>query len=142
MRSRILGLGDLDQQPGAGWNTGSRGTPACATGWNIHETLTFYRLPRIHHKHMKSTNMLERLNEEIRRRTRVGADLPQHQQLSTPGASPGRGDPRRLAGGLAGGNHYLNMELLKEHKMILLRQAEAACAKRTNPAWPTRFCTT
>jgi putative transposase len=31
----------------------------------IEETLTFYRLPRQHHKHLKSTNMLERLNEEI-----------------------------------------------------------------------------
>ena len=38
---------------------------------NIEETLTFYRLPRQHHKHLKSTNMLERLNEEIRRRTYV-----------------------------------------------------------------------
>jgi len=33
---------------------------------NIGETLSFYRLPRAHHKHLKSTNMLERLNEEIR----------------------------------------------------------------------------
>ena len=44
------------------------------TGWveeNIDETLTFYRLPRQHHKHLKSTDMLERLNEEIRRRTHV-----------------------------------------------------------------------
>jgi transposase-like protein len=33
------------------------------TGWveeNIDETLTFYRLPRQHHKHLKSTNMLEK----------------------------------------------------------------------------------
>jgi putative transposase len=29
---------------------------------NIEETLTFYRLPREHHKHLKSTNMLERIN--------------------------------------------------------------------------------
>jgi len=27
---------------------------------NIEETLTYYRLPLAHHKHMKSTNMLER----------------------------------------------------------------------------------
>ena len=33
--------------------------------------LSFYRLPRQHHKHLKSTNMLERLNEEIKRRTHV-----------------------------------------------------------------------
>lgn len=42
------------------------------TGWaeeTIEQTLTFFRLPRQHHKHLKSTNMLERLNEEIRRRT-------------------------------------------------------------------------
>jgi putative transposase len=43
---------------------------------NIGETLSFYRLPRAHHKHMKSTNMLERLNEEIRRRTRVVRIFP------------------------------------------------------------------
>ena len=29
---------------------------------HIEETLTFYRLPRQHHKHLKSTNLLERLN--------------------------------------------------------------------------------
>lgn len=43
---------------------------------NIGETLTFYRLPRQHHKHLKSTNMLERLNEEIKRRTRVVRIFP------------------------------------------------------------------
>src|ERR1700741_5474510 len=31
---------------------------------NIEETFTFYRLPKEHHKHLKSTNMLERLNQE------------------------------------------------------------------------------
>jgi transposase-like protein len=38
---------------------------------NIEETFTFYRLPREHHKHLKSTNLLERLNEELKRRTHV-----------------------------------------------------------------------
>ena len=37
---------------------------------NIDETFSVYRLPRAHTR-MKSTNMLERYNEEIRRRTRV-----------------------------------------------------------------------
>ncbi|WP_080654717.1 transposase [Sinorhizobium meliloti] len=41
--------------------------PIATSTW----TLTFFRLPRQHHKHLKSTNMLERLNEEIRRRTYV-----------------------------------------------------------------------
>ena len=43
----------------------------------IEETLTFYWPPRQHHsKHLKSTNMLERLNEEIRRRTYVVRIFP------------------------------------------------------------------
>ncbi|MER9990502.1 IS256 family transposase, partial [Mesorhizobium sp. M0071] len=49
------------------------------TGWAedaIEQTLTFFRLPRQHHKHLKSTNMLERLNEEIRRRTYVVRIFP------------------------------------------------------------------
>ena len=43
---------------------------------SIDETLSFYTLPLQHHKHMKSTNMLERLNEEIKRRTRVVRIFP------------------------------------------------------------------
>jgi transposase-like protein len=43
---------------------------------NIEQTLTFYRLPRQHHKNLKSTNLLERLNEEIRRRTLVARIFP------------------------------------------------------------------
>jgi putative transposase len=43
---------------------------------NIEETLTFYRLPQAHHKHLKSTNMLERLNEELKRRTLVVRIFP------------------------------------------------------------------
>lgn len=38
---------------------------------NIEETFTFYRLPRTHHKHLKSTNLLERFNQELKRRTHV-----------------------------------------------------------------------
>src|SRR5665811_626298 len=46
---------------------------------NISETLTFYRLPREYHKHLKSTNMLERMNEEIKRRTRVVRIFPNQE---------------------------------------------------------------
>jgi putative transposase len=38
---------------------------------NNEETLSFYVLPLAHHKHLKSTNLLERLNEELKRRTLV-----------------------------------------------------------------------
>src|SRR5262245_38197083 len=53
------------------------------TGWveeNIEETLTYFRLPLAHRKHMKSTNMLERLNEEIRRRTYVVRIFPNDER--------------------------------------------------------------
>jgi putative transposase len=79
---------------------------------NIEETLTFYRLPRQHHKNLKSTNLLERLNEEIKRRTLVVRIFP------NPAAC------LRLVRALAVEMHenwieatrYLNMEYLKEHK--------------------------
>jgi hypothetical protein len=43
---------------------------------NIEETLTYYRLPLPHHKHMKSTNMLEQLNQELKRHTHVVRIFP------------------------------------------------------------------
>lgn len=49
------------------------------TAWveeNIEKTLSYYRLPLPHHKHLKSTNMLERLNQEIKRRTHVVRIFP------------------------------------------------------------------
>src|SRR3974390_2802403 len=63
----------------AAWLAKWSGKYAKLTAWvedNIDETLSFYRLPRQHHKHLKSTNMLERLNEEIKRRTHVVRIFP------------------------------------------------------------------
>jgi putative transposase len=37
----------------------------------IEETFTYYRLPQAHHKHLKSTNLIERLNQEFKRRTHI-----------------------------------------------------------------------
>jgi transposase-like protein len=42
----------------------------------IEETFTFYRLPQTHHKHLKSTNLLERFHQEIKRRTLVVRIFP------------------------------------------------------------------
>lgn len=86
---------------------------------NIEETFSFYRLPREHHKHTKSTNMLERLNEEIKRRTHVVRIFPNEASCL------------RLIRALAVEIHenwieatrYLNMDLLEEHKKELLRIA-------------------
>lgn len=43
---------------------------------NIEQTLTYLALPRTHHKHLKSTNMLERLNQELKRRTHIVRIFP------------------------------------------------------------------
>jgi transposase-like protein len=92
------------------------------TAWveeNLEETLSCYRFPRQHHKHLKSTNMLERLNEEIKRRTQVVRIFPNAQSCL------------RLIRALAVETHenwleqhrYLNMEELREHKKLIMRQA-------------------
>jgi putative transposase len=86
---------------------------------NVEETLSYYRLPLAHHKHMKSTNMLERLNQEIKRRTHVVRIFPNGESCL------------RLVRALAVEMHenwleatrYLNMDHLREHKKQLLRQA-------------------
>ena len=83
-------------------------------GWveaNIEETWTFYRLPVAHHKHMKSTNLLERFNQEIKRRTLVVRIFPDEASCL------------RLVRAVAAeqheewmeGSRYLNTSLLREH---------------------------
>ena len=77
----------------AAWLTKWSSKYSKLTGWvedNIDETLTFYRLPRQHHKHLKSTNMLERLNEEIKRRTHVVRIFPRHCIGANADSSVGR----------------------------------------------------
>ena len=89
---------------------------------SIEETLSYYRLPLPHHKHLKSTNMLERLNEEIKRRTQVVRIFPHEQSCL------------RLIRALAMETHenwieatrYLNMDLLREHRKAAQRQVERA----------------
>ena len=84
---------------------------------NIEETFTYYALPGLHHKHMKSTNMLERFNEEIKRRTRVVRIFPNVASCL------------RLIRALGVEKHelwqeesrYLNMDLLAEQKKEALR---------------------
>jgi transposase-like protein len=76
---------------------------------NIEETLTFYRLPREHHKHLKSTNMLERLNRQIKPRTRVIGIFPTRKAVCDSFEASGR-NPRRLDRS----SRYLNMEMLRD----------------------------
>jgi len=89
---------------------------------NIQETLSFYKLPLPHHKHLKSTNMLERLNEEIKRRTLVVRIFPDTNSCL------------RLIRALAVEMHenwieatrYLNMDFLKEHRKQAAHRVPAA----------------
>ena len=81
---------------------------------NIDETLSFYRLPSQHHKHMKSTNMIERLNEELKRRTHIVRIFPNEASCL------------RLIRALAVEQHeewlegarYLNMDYWREQKKV------------------------
>jgi putative transposase len=78
---------------------------------SIEETWTFFRSPREHHKHLKSTNLLERFNQELKRRTLVVRIFP--NELSC----------LRLIRALASEQHeewldgplYLDMQPLREH---------------------------
>jgi len=108
----------------AQWLAKWQGKYAKLCAWvedNIEETLTYYRLPLAHHKHMKSTNMLERLNQEIKRRTHVVRIFPGSESCL------------RLVRALAVETHenwleairYLNMEHLREHKKEALRALAA-----------------
>ena len=89
---------------------------------NLEETFTFYRLPVEHHKHLKSTNLLERINEEIKRRTLVVRIFPNAASCL------------RLVRALAAEIHedwieatrYLNMDLLEEHKREQMRRRALA----------------
>ncbi len=46
---------------------------------NVEDTLAVYNLPEEHRTKMKSTNMVERLNEELKRRSRVVRIFPNEQ---------------------------------------------------------------
>jgi transposase-like protein len=103
----------------AAWLTRWQGRYPKLCAWaeaNIEETFTFYRLPREHHQHLKSTNLLERLNEELKRRTHVIRIFPNEASCL------------RLVRALAVEQHeewlegarYLDMQPLREqHKGVL-----------------------
>jgi transposase-like protein len=89
---------------------------------SIEETWTFYRLPHRHRKHMRSSNLLERVNEEIKRRTHLIRTFPNSASCL------------RLVRALTVETHegwqessrYLDMDLLKEEKKAAMRDVEAA----------------
>src|SRR3954452_13632533 len=107
----------------AAWLAKWQGKYAKLCNWvedNMEETLAYYRLPIQHHKHLKSTNMLERLNQEIKPRTLVVRIFPNTASCL------------RLVRALTAETHeewleatrYLNMDHLREHKKEAIRALE------------------
>lgn len=86
---------------------------------NIEETFSFFRLPLSHRKHLRSSNLIERVNEEIKRRTHIVRVFPNEESCL------------RLVRALCveiheewqEGSRYLNMQLLQEQKKINRREA-------------------
>jgi putative transposase len=75
----------------------------------IEETLTYMKFPREHWTRIRTNNTLERLNREIKRRTRVVGCFPDgHSALMLVCARL-----RHTAGKEWGAKRYLNMDLLK-----------------------------
>ena len=101
---------------------------------NIAETWTFYRLPVAHHKHLKSTNLLERFNQEIKRRTLVVRIFPNEASCL------------RLVRAVAAemheewmeGSRYLNMEPLREQLALREGMTMAAWGRRGPQPGPRR----
>ena len=74
------------------------------------ETFTYFRFPSRHWSRIRSNNVLERVNREIRRRTRVVGNFPDGRSALMLVAAR----LRHVAGTTWGTKRYLNMQLLKD----------------------------
>ena len=98
----------------------------------VHETLAYYAFPREHWRSLRTNNPLERLNREIRRRTRVVGAFPDGQSALMLVCAR----LRHMATTHWGLRRYLNMKLLREQDVK--KAAEAAMAKDAGlmgPMW-------
>jgi putative transposase len=77
---------------------------------NIEQTLTFYRFPPVHHKHIKSTNMLERLNQEIKLGRRLRRHLPACARKAVSATRASRACPRFQLSARPGGSRRASAE--------------------------------
>jgi len=90
----------------------------------IEQTLTYLSLPLGHHKHLKSTNMLERVNQELKRRTNIVRIFPNEAsclRLSRAVAS-------EIHDGWIEQHRYLDMEPLAEAQRTSLSKQEETAA--------------
>ena len=96
---------------------------------NIEETLSFYTLPFGHHKHLKSNNMLERLNEEIKRRTLVVRIFPNEESCL------------RLIRALVVETHENWIEANRSLDMSLLTEMKKKALMELVASWKTQLAT-
>ena len=85
---------------------------------NIEETFTFYDFPATHRKHLRSSNLIERLNQEFKRRTKVIRIFPNDASC----LRLIRALAVEIDEGWMHGQRYLNMNLLVQHKKEKLRE--------------------
>jgi len=86
------------------------------------ETLRYYFFPREHWRSLRTNNPLERLNKEIRRRTRVVGCFPDGRSALMLVAAR----LRHVTGTKWGSRRYLNMDRLKHHEMEKESEKESA----------------
>ena len=79
----------------------------------VDETLVYYAFPDEHWRRIRTNNPLERIMREIRRRTRVVGAFPDGQSALNLAAAR----LRHIAGTKWSAKRYMNMNLLKQHKM-------------------------
>ena len=79
------------------------------------ETLSYYSFPPQHWKHIKTNNLLERVNKEIRRRTRVVGSFPDSQSALMLVAAR----LRHIMSSKWGSIRYMNMQLLFDAEKIM-----------------------
>ena len=79
------------------------------------ETLSYYSFPPQHWKHIKTNNLLERVNKEIRRRTRVVGSFPDSKSALMLVAAR----LRHIMSSKWGSIRYMNMQLLFDAEKIM-----------------------
>lgn len=87
---------------------------------HVEECLSCLYFPESHRRRIRTTNGLERLNQEIKRRTTVVRIFPNREAcVPAPGDGVGDGAER---GVWVTGRRYLDMEELKDHKRVEERE--------------------
>ena len=98
---------------------GSKTKAAGLVEQTVHESLTYYAFPDIQRQKIRTNNPLERIMQEIRRRTRVVGAFPDGQSCLNLAAAR----LRYIAGSAWATKRYMNMRPLYEPNVI---QTEAA----------------